>query len=391
MKNALFTILLGLLILSIPSCKLDLGGGIGPNPKGAPIELEGRISDEMTLEDHNDDGVDYIIVDDVEIVNSMVIEPGVTIQVNETNSFKVWGDGKLVAEGTATEPIRFVGELNEPCWSGILIESDFNNKLKHVIIENAGEGSSLIGFSDIEAALNVNGKVSIEECTITQSGDRGVYFGYENNVDLVSFTGNTIKECKSYPMETKLNYLENMDLTSCVFKDNDENYVHISPEYGDRLLGDLTLEELTVPYLISGRLDLYADLTLEAGVEIVMDDNSEIAVSSSVDPALKIEGTDSKHVVIKGREAEQGYWKGIYVKTPNNSNVWEYLDISDGGGEKMTFRDGKSNVSLEWNCYLKMENCTSTRCGDCEVFISQFSGDPELVNESPAITNVCEQ
>lgn len=389
MKNSIL-LLFFMSIYMFSSCdKTD------PNDPGnidlIPIHLEKRYDENITLTNHNENGVDYIASSKIEIYGGkMTIEPGVTI-LFEDGAYMIFDiDGSIHAEGTPLEPIRMIGDGSTPTWAGLYISTNLSNSLRYVQIEHAGVGKVHGVFNDYNAAIAIDGSVSIENCTISECGAVGIVANDRNNADIQSFSGNTIKNCNSYPMVMNVNHLVDLDLTSSVFSNNAQNMIALSDEYGDRLESSLTLEELNIPYLVLGTIDLYANLSINAGVEIVMNNNSLLKADSSVDPYLEANGLEGNHVVIRGLETEDAYWQGIYITSNNSKNQWNYVDISDGGGQKLTFEDGKANISIEWDGKLELNNCTSTRSGNCEVFISKFSGSPELINNSPAITNVCE-
>lgn len=390
MKNTLLFATLSMLVFSISSCNLDIGPG---NPKNIdPIVLEDRYDEDITLTNHNEDGVDYIATGRVEIFDgTMTIEAGVIVQFEEGTYLNIGIDGKLSAVGTSSEPIRMIGEGNTPSWAGIYINTDLANRIHHVQIENAGEGTSFGVFNDFPAAITLDGKVSIENTTISKSGSMGIVINGKEN-DITSFSGNTIKTCTEFPIHTNINTLASLDLASNIFSENGKNMIAVTDRYSDRLEVRTELDGLEIPYFFSGDFELYQDLTLNRGVELVMDDNSLIEHTASDNYKLEIKGTADEHVVIRGAESESAYWKGIYITSRNNKNEFSFLDISDGGSDKLTFESGKANISLEFGANLLLNECTSARSGDCEVFISAFGGDnTEFVNNSPAITKICRE
>ncbi len=389
-KIYLFTAL-SLLVISISSCKLD--NPLNPiDPKIEPILLQDRYDEDIVLTDHNDDGVDYIASDIVQVFGGkMTIEPGVIIEFEEGAGFEIGIEGRLDAVGTSGEPIRMIAKEGNPSWSGIYINTEKSNKLIHVVIENAGQGKTFGVFNDFSAALTLDGTVSMENSTITKSGDMGIIINDRSATDIREFAGNTIKDCENFPILSNFNYLQALNLSDNSYSDNGRNMVAVTDRYTDRLTVTTELDGLEIPYFLMGDFDLYADLTLNRGVEFVMDQNSVIEHVAGDDFRLQIKGTENDHVVIRGGESENGYWQGLYITSANSSNTFEYLDISDGGGQKLTFGEGKANVSVEFEGDLTMINCTSARSGNCEVFLSRFGGSPSFTNESPAITNVCEE
>ncbi|GLR19711.1 hypothetical protein GCM10007940_43270 [Portibacter lacus] len=376
------------------SCKLDIGGGIIDNPKKIePILLKDRYDENITLTDHNEDGVDYIASDEIELYNgTMKIEPGVTIEFADGASIIVGIEGKIDAVGTSGEPIRMIAKTNEPSWAGIYINTNKSNKLHYVQIENAGAGEEYGVYNENAAAITIDGKVSIENTTISKSGDVGVKINDGNASDITSFSGNTIKSCKNFPILTNINYVGALELSNNVFNDNGINMIGIEDTYSDRLNVNTDLEGLEIPYFIQGQFELYANLTLGRGVEFVMDENSVLLHVAGDDYRFEIKGTENEHVVIRGLESENGYWQGIFITSENSGNVFEYLDISDGGGKALTYANAKANISIEQEGKLELNNSTSARSGSCEVLLSNFGGSKyEFINNSPAITKVCEE
>ncbi len=389
MKYTLIFVLSITAILCFQSCGIDTV----PDPmnEAEPILLDDRYDDDITLTNHNENGIDYIVKDGIEVFDgTMLIEPGTTIQFEEGTYLNIGIDGKLDAAGTASEPIRMIAESNTPSWAGIYINTNLSNKLHHVQIENAGEGKSFGVFNDFEAAVTLDGKVSIENTTISKSGDRGLIINSQDNSDISSFSGNTIRDCEQFPIQTHFNYITSLDLTSNQFSNNGKNMIAIVDFYNERMTLPTVMDGLDIPYYFDGKFQIYEDLTINKGAELIMAQNSLIEHEASGDFQFEIAGTEDEHVVIRGEESESEYWQGIFIGSENSKNEFNYLDISDGGSTKLTFRDGKANISMEFSAKLTINECTSARSGECEVFISQFGGNNvEFNNNSPAITKVC--
>jgi hypothetical protein len=393
MKINVLVVAIFLAAFSITSCTLEPGGGILKPKNIEPIVLEDRYDNDITLTDHNDDGIDYIVTEEVEIYDGkMTIEPGVTIQFEDGASLLVGLEGRLEAVGTSGEPIRMIAKENTPSWAGIYINTNKSNKLHHIQIENAGSGKKYGVYNETAAAITIDGKVSIENTIISKSGDVGVRINDSKASEIVSFSGNTIRDSKGFPILTHFNYIESLDLTSNIFSDNGKNMIAIDDEYNDRLSTNTEMDGLEIPYFVKGRIEIYANLTLNRGVDLVMEENSALLHDAGDDYRFDIKGSENDHVVIRGEESTNGFWQGISIQSSNTSNVFEYLDISDGGGSKMTFAEGKANISIEFDGTLSLNNSTSARSGSCEILLSTFGGtNYNFVNNSPAITNVCEE
>ena len=133
-------------------------------------------------------------------------------------------------------------------------------------------------------------------------------------------------------------------------------------------------------------------MTVEAGVEFIFASCAGFQNESSFDSFLKIEGTESKHVIMRGEVSVTGAWNGLRIETSSAQNIFNYLDISDGGQIPLTnISDNKGNITLDAdNARLTLNNCTSTRA-ECDVVIRPVpSWDFFLENNSPGVTTICE-
>ena len=387
-------LLLSVLMLSCG--KDDDGGNNGGGNASDPILLECIYSSGITLSNHNEDGIDYIVDCDVEVQNGIFkIDPGTSIQFREGGSIQIEQDGILRALGNSGSPIIMSGtDPGRASWRGIFINSSAGaNQLEHVVIEDAGDGEVFGQFTDNHAAVTFQGRLTMRNCTIKNSGDLGVFS--EENLDdstVDMFDNNTITGCKRFPILVNQNHISNMDLTSCTFDENGINMIGMHQDHGDRLTRGTTLEALDIPYFVESGIDLYAPLTLESGVDLVMGNGTFINSITNGNQFLLIQGSQSNHVTIRGQEALSGYWQGIYITRPNAQNIWEYLDISDGGSVVQGFNTTPANITLESDANLVINNCTSARSGSsCDIVLSSFLGMPTLDNNSPQITSVCQE
>lgn len=383
--------LLSIFIISSCTKENENGGGV----TFTPINLECQYQTDTNLTNHNPNGVDYIASCDVEIQDgTFTIEEGTTIQFADGASMIISLDGILKARGKSGNPITMTGtDSGTPTWRGIYINSSIgSNVLEHVNIEDAGDGEEFGQNHGNHASVTVQGRISMSNCIIKNSGNHGIFSEESlSSAQFDNFENNSILQCKKYPILVNQNHISDMNLTSCSVTENGENYIGLHQENGDRLTTSTTLKALETPYLIESGIDLHAGLTLEAGVDIVMGNGAYIDMTSDQNQYLLIQGSQSNHITIRGKEAISGYWKGIYILQPNSLNVWEYLDISDGGSEVQGFNNTSANVTLEKDANLTINNCTSARNGGgCDIVLSLFfSTNPVLENNSPQISAIC--
>ncbi|MCA1757260.1 MAG: hypothetical protein LC649_07375 [Bacteroidales bacterium] len=118
--------------------------------------------------------------------------------------------------------------------------------------------------------------------------------------------------------------------------------VILTGEISSPLILEDRFEGITLPdYLITGSLVLNAGVTIEPGVNIIMDPEASIRVR--IDGFLKAVGLENNPIVIQGKSNISGYWDEItFDNSNNNNNIFERVIISDGGGG--TFSSGMIEI-----------------------------------------------
>jgi len=115
----------------------------------------------------------------LEFGNTLTIEPGVTVRFD--GNYDLWISGRLVAQGTEFNPIRFTSGLSNPIpgnWKEIrLHQTEYSHKLSFVIIEyaqtgivnNAGLGTLATTIDHSTIRLNSTGISSQKPISISDS------------------------------------------------------------------------------------------------------------------------------------------------------------------------------------------------------------------------------
>ncbi|MEM1219942.1 MAG: hypothetical protein AAGH79_13570 [Bacteroidota bacterium] len=358
---------------------------------GEAIVLDCRYDDAITLTDHNPDGVDYIVECFVEIFGgAMVIEPGVTIVFEDDGGFDVAIDGSLSAVGTAAQPITMRGATpGVASWRGIVfITSDVNNRLEYVNISDAGTTVNYALFDD-PVAVGVVGTLSMNNTSITNSKVDGMLI-YEEGAEILSFSNNIISNSGRYPIIIETGELSKMDLASCSFKDNGENVIAYEAR-GNRLYGEHVWVDPGVPFRQLSEMQVWGDLSLEAGVEIEMIEGTLLAIVSTIDEEynLTINGTSDRPVVIRGKESFPAYWSGIEVNSNSVKNVFTHLVVSDGGKESLTWSDLKGNIQVWGGNRLTLNSVVSSNAEGCDVVLMDHETITFTATNSNAL-NICE-
>lgn len=388
--NKLLLAALALVILAFSSCEQDDDPTNPGTNENKPIVLDCRYDGDHTLKNHRD-GVDYTADCLVEIFSgTLTIESGVTIEFGVNGGLATTSSGYLDIAGISGEEVVIKGSRSQG-WQGIWIaHSDGLNTISNAKIENAGQGDGFFLFRKESAAITVAGKLAITDTHISDSNGIGIITNDEQGASTIrTFEDVTISNCSSYPIKVSPFNIKTMDLESCTLKENGENYIVLDTKDKNRLEQSLTLKKVDTPYLLSSYMELYAGLTLEAGVDLVMDNNVELHCVDRDQSFLNIAGTQSKHVTIRGKEALQGYWKGILVTGDNVKNIFEYLDISDAGSAPLGRAEKGANITLGDNGTLVVNNCTGARSlTSCDLSVYSFIAEPTLTNHSPEL-EVC--
>ncbi|MEM6800874.1 MAG: hypothetical protein AAF696_05690 [Bacteroidota bacterium] len=76
-------------------------------------------------------------------------------------------------------------------------------------------------------------------------------------------------------------------------------------------------------------IDITEALTIEAGTVIQMGENSGLGVYDN--GSVKMIGTATAPIIIRGADAASGYWRGIHIETVSVNNVMEYVSIEGAG------------------------------------------------------------
>ncbi len=377
------------IVLLVSSCT-----SFNPVDPNRPIELDCSYATNTTLTNHNPDGVDYIVSCQLEIEDgTFTIESGTIIEFEEGTGIEILQNGIIKAEGISGDPVIFRGlSAGVPSWRGIFVNASQGlNVFNHVEISEAGDGLSYAQFENVTAAITLAGRLSMTNSIIRQSGGVGLFSTEAiNNASITEFSDNTIQDCASFPIYTAIHLADNIDYSSCRYEVNGDNVIAFHDFESSRLEEDLQLKALEIPYYIQGVLELRAGLILEAGVDMQMGNNAIIDMSpTNSGTYLSVQGIASNHVTIRGREAISGFWRGIYITQTNAQNIFDYLDISDGGANPLSFSDTKANIALEFNGSLTMNHCTSARSGSsCDVLVHNFGGNP-IFEEQDSDLMIC--
>ncbi len=133
-----------------------------------------------------------------------------------------------------------------------------------------------------------------------------------------------------------------------------------SPIEAPTTLENIFIDPDKIDYIIDGRLNVNAALTIMPGVRIQMMAGSEIEVG--VSGSLNATGTEEQRIFIEGEQASQGFWDYIAFNSNNPNNALHYCTITHGGGSSSSFSN--SIVLLDDNAQISISNCNISESGN---------------------------
>jgi hypothetical protein len=312
--------------------------------------------------------IDYIVPCVMDITAAITIEPGVVIAFEENAGFGVYDAGSINAVGTATEPIVLRGETQSAgYWRGIHVETNSSkNRLEYVTVEDAG--SNYVYCCNEKASLFVkDGQITVQNSTIRNGENFGIVA--RNAAELPDFQNNTITTHGDYPLYLSIERAGDLDGNGSDYSGNTKNFVYL---YQSDVNTPTIITPNNVPYLLEGNVfDVTESLELEAGVEFVFEENGGIGVYDN--GTFRIKGTSAENVIIRGNEANRGYWRGIHIETNSTSNNFAYARISDAGANYVYCCNELASVFIKGGT-LTMTNTTISN-GDSYGFYADKDAD----------------
>jgi hypothetical protein len=270
--------------------------------------------------------IDYLIDCVADVTADLTIEPGVVIAFTENSGLGVYNDGTLNAEGDPDRPIVFMGyNPGKGYWRGIHIETvSIKNKFENVMISDAGS-NYVYCCNDPVSLFIKGGKIALNHVTISNGADIGLEA--TKGSEFSEYSDVTITTHDGYPAVFSPDVLSDLDGLESDYSGNATDYIYV---LANKITSPVNWHEANVPYILEGRvLDVTELLTIEAGTEIMVEENGGIGIYDN--GALKVTGTAESQVTIKGKENVPGYWRGVQMETNSLNNQLSYLNVYDAG------------------------------------------------------------
>ncbi|MBN2361882.1 MAG: hypothetical protein JXR83_20695, partial [Deltaproteobacteria bacterium] len=270
---------------------------------------------------------------------TLTIEPGVEVRLAANNWIAVGTStaGKLVAIGTASDPIVFTSSESQPSagsWVGLVLGAQTlaTTALDHVVVRYGGEAyytGSNKGCVSINAANA--GRISIDHSTFDTCAQAGVA-ATDEGFAFSSFAGNTFEDC---PVGMYLNAQAVGSVAA------DQTYISTPRNQieGDEVVQSATWVAQTVPWHVLGRIAVKDSveapvLTIEAGSTLQFDADNWLSVGDGAAGGLVLDGDAAAPVVLESAAVQPvaGSWVGLVFgsDTLNGSRV-SHSQIRHGG------------------------------------------------------------
>lgn len=329
-----------------------------PTPTGAPIEHGTNITKDETW----GPGLHRVkFTVGVRSNATLTIAPCAVVQISPNYGIYVgtgnMGDGgKLIAKGTADQPIVIERFTAGTAWADVLVNPKGYADLAYVTIRGGGGAGSRGGallqlYADQYQPLQVLAK--LDHVTLEGSAKYGLVTETRGGLD-PSSTDLTIKGSALMPAFLGAPSLGTLPPGN--YTGNTTDVIRVSgTAAGELLEEDVTIRDRGVPYEIGGegrfgelsvvgKTGTEPVLTIEANVKIrfIKKGGLYIERSTGTSPAkgaLVVKGTSAKPVVFTSAEAAPaaGDWQGLWFGgVPSAKNKIEYASIEYAGGQTGT-------------------------------------------------------
>ncbi|RJE70459.1 PKD domain-containing protein [Reichenbachiella sp. MSK19-1] len=357
-----------------------------------PEEIGGTISTDRTLVNRFEDPdlPDYIASSMVSVQAVLTIDPEVKIIFAEDQGLEVTTGGSIIAVGSGTEPITFIGKDEvKGYWMGInILSNNPANTLEYVEVRYGGSS----GFDGANVKANVTlkdaGRLKMAHCTLSEGGGAGVALRSLTST-LVDFTSNTItqNEVPATVLFTHFHYFDGQS----DYSGNTDDYIDSETTSHDTS-EDVTWAALNVPYRLPANIaGIQSDVVIEEGAEFIGQENSGLQIMDG--GSLNAVGTANSKIVFRGEQDVKGKWIGLSFHSNTIANELTYVEIYNGGQKGFDGANLKANIMVDDAGRLKMTNALSTKSAgyglytrDLESTLDDFANNVLTDNDAPVMT-----
>ncbi|GAB4169720.1 MAG: hypothetical protein Kow00108_03460 [Calditrichia bacterium] len=330
-------------ISSIHSVQLGSGSFLGNGKNYVLINddyLEKAATAHLLDVPYRFDGISSVTASGV-----LTIEAGTTIEMNSDARLIIDDGAGLIAQGTPTDKITFTGAIKQAgYWQYIQFRNNaINNQsiLNNVIIEYGG------GYSSSSAQLFIENEATVTNTIIRYSGSYGCEINYDKKP---IFADNQLTANTKAPLYIYASSLPGMDLGSCDFTGNSEEFIYVDDDY---ISTSGIIAKTNVPYRFTGLTSITDNsvVTIEPGTTIEFDSDARFSVSEGCE--LIADGT-TEQITFTGAVKQKGYWQyiGFDSNASNNSKLINCL-VEWGGGYPDLGIIVVNNSAIIQNCTIQ--------------------------------------
>ena len=231
----------------------------------------------------------------------------------------------------------------------------------------APEPSVNASFTIDPAEPELGDEVTLDASGSTVQNADGLSFAWELSTpaDSDALLGDPDAEVTTFEADADGEYTVTLEVSADGAIDSDSDSFEIDStvldeeEISSHISEDRTLVSETL-YTVTSRVDIEdgATLTIEPGTVIQFEPGQSLRVDGSAS-AIVAEGTAEEPIVMTGTQEQDGWWRGLGVRSSNNQNILRHVNISYAGGSSWAgTRD--ANVQLYSDASITLENVTST-------------------------------
>jgi hypothetical protein len=337
----------------------------------SPVIIDADILSNRTLENiYNDSNLpDYHITRSITVEALLTIEAGVKIILDEDVNVQIASAGTIISNGEESNHVEFTSSNidGQILWKGIqILSTSSQNAFSYTDFSYAGRSvyGGFSNFVDVKSTIAVHddGKFSMTNSSISNSGGYGIYMRYG---EFVNFSSNDFSDNTLSGIGVNLNQAVKIDGAS-TFTSNQ----HPVEIYGSTFdaAGEPSLASLdnSNKYYVSGDLEITTFLNVDEGAKFEMEEDVNIKISTG--GVLKAVGTENAKIEFTTANLNAGLlWKGIEFISGDSRNELTHCIISYAGnseyGAFSNFVDVEASIAMHGDTRLSLSNTEISNSG----------------------------
>lgn len=259
---------------------------------------------------------------------TLTIQPGVTLIAEQAANLRVENDGRLQVQGSASNPVGFLGKIEESgYWGGLRIDNTASgtHNIEHAVFRHAGADEYAIYLTSSSGDVRVENTrfEAIDGAGLIVDGDSGLS-SLKNN----HFTDSKI----SLVIPVNLIPLIDDNLT---IENNELDYIQIDSATGSYITTglDATWPNIGVPLRFNARRVVVQGphIQVEAGtiLEFAQVEDHELRIDNG--GTFETLGTQDDPVILRSPNDGRGAWGGVKIYDTGNA-ILDHTHILGGGG-----------------------------------------------------------